>query len=97
MNLGEESFYLGLHRCVGMIGGCEFGCMLGGGGCAFVLVNFEARHHLIYNGVSVVKYQFVNSAASFPDFKVSFSEVVLEVVPCFVRRIGSFPRLYVVF
>ena len=40
LNLGEESFYLGLHHGVGLIGRCEFGCMLGGGGCAFVLINF---------------------------------------------------------
>ena len=28
---------------------------------------------------------------------MSFFEVVLEVIPCFVRWIGAFPRPYVVF
>ena len=71
--------------------------MLGGGGCAFVLVDLEARHHLIYNAVDVVESQFVNRFAGFSELKVSFSEVVFEVIPCFVRHIGMFPRLYIVF
>ena len=71
--------------------------MLGGGGCAFVLINLEAHHNLIYSGVGVVKSQFVNRAVGLPEFKVSFSEVVLEVVLCFVCRIGAFPRPDVVF
>ena len=41
--------------------------------------------------------QFVNLPAGFPDFKVIFSEVVFEVIPYFVRRIGEFPRPDVVF
>ena len=71
--------------------------MLGGGGCAFSLVDLEVLHHLIYNGIGVVESQFVNSSTGFPDFKVSFSEVVLEFIPCFVLRIGAFPRPFVVF
>ena len=97
LNLGEESFNLGLHHCVGLIGRCEFGCVFGGCGCVFVLVDLEAHHHLIYDGVGIVKSQFVNCAAGFPEFKVSLSEVVLKVVPCFVRRIGEFTRTYVVY
>ena len=54
LNLGEESLYLGLHRGVGLIGGCEFGCVLGGGGCVFILVDLEARHNLIYDDVGSV-------------------------------------------
>ena len=63
----------------------------------FVLVNFYARHHLIYNSVGIVEAQFVNCSAGFPKFKVSSSEVVIEVIPCFVRWIGAFPRPDVVF
>ena len=96
-NLGEENLHLGLYSFVGLIGGCEFGCVLGGGGCAFILVNLEARHHLIYDGVGVVKYQFVNCADGFREFKASFSVVVTEVFPYFIRQIGAFPRPDVVF
>ena len=71
--------------------------MLGGYGCALVLVDLRARHNLIYNGVGVVEAQFVNHSAGFPVFKLSFLEVVFEVIPCFVRRVGAFPRLDVVF
>ena len=97
LNLGEENFHLGLHSCVGLIGGCDFGCVLGGGGCAFVLIDLEAHNHLIYDGVGVVKAQFVNRAAGFPEFKVSLLKVVFGFSPCFVRWIGAFLRLYVVF
>ena len=97
LKLGEGSLHLLLHHGVGMIGGCEFGFMLGGGGCAFVLVNLEAHHHLVYNGVALVESQFVNRSAGFPEFKASFLEVVLEVISCFVLRIGAFTRLNVIF
>ena len=97
LNLGEESFHLGLHRGVGLIGGCEFGCMLGGGGCAFVFVNLEAHHHLIYDVVGVVESQSINCSSSLPEFKVSFPEVVLGIFTSLVRRIGAFPRPDVVF
>ena len=97
LNLGEESLHLGFYCGVDLIGRCEFGCVLGDGGCAFVLVNLEARHHLIYNGVGVVEAQFVNSSAGFPEFKVRFSEVLLEIFPSLVRQIGAFPRPDVVF
>ena len=72
-----------------MIGGCKFGCMLGGGGCAFVLVALEAHHNLIYNGFGVVEDQSPNRSASFSELKASFSEVVFEIIPCFVRMIGA--------
>ena len=71
--------------------------MLGGGGCAFFLVNLEAHHHLIYNGVGVVESHFVVHSSGFPEFKASLSEVVLEVILFFVRQIGAFPRPDVVF
>ena len=92
MNLGEESFYLRLHRGVGLIGGCKFGCILDGGGCTFVFVDLEARHHLIYDGVGVVEATFVNCSTSLSDLKASFSEVVLENLPSFVRQSGAFPH-----
>ena len=63
VNLAEESLHLGLHCCVGLIGGCEFSYMLGGGGFTFVLLDLEAHHHLIYNGVGVVEAKFVNRSA----------------------------------
>ena len=44
-----------------------------------------------------MEFQFVNRVAGFPEFKVIFSEVLLEVFPCFLRWIGTFPRLDVVF
>ena len=80
-----------------MICGCKFSCVLDGGGCAFILVDFEAHHHFIYDVVGVVEAQIVNYSAGFPEFKLSFSEVILEVIPCFVRQIGEFPLLNVVF
>ena len=52
---------------------------------------------MIYDGVGVVKSQFFNCASGFPEFKVRFSAVVLEVVPCFVRGIGAFPHPDVIF
>ena len=97
LNLGEGSFHLGFHSCVGLIVGCEFGLMLGGCGCAFVLVNLEARHHLIYDDFGVVKAQFVNCADGLPKFKVSSLEVVFGAVPCFILWICAFPCPYVVF
>ena len=97
LHLGYEILNLGLHRGVGLIVGCKFNCMLVGSGCAFVLIALEARHHLIYNGVGVVEAQLVNCSAGLPEFKVSFSVVVLEVIPCFVFRVGAFPRLDFVF
>ena len=71
--------------------------MLGGGGCVFVIVDLEARHHLIYDVFGVVEVQFVNCSVGFPELKVNFLEVVFEVIPCFVRQIGEFPRPDVVF
>ena len=43
LNLGEESFRLGIHRGVGLIVGCEFGCVLGDGGRELVLADLEAH------------------------------------------------------
>ena len=88
---------LGLHRGVGLVGGCKFGCVLGGCGCVLLLVDLGVHHNLIYNGVGIVEAQFVNRSAGFPVFKVSFLEVVFEVIPYVVCRIGAFPRPNVVF
>ena len=63
----------------------------------FVLVDLEVCHHLIYDGFGVVESQSVNCSVGFPDLKVSFLEVVFEVIPYFVLRIGEFPRPDVVF
>ena len=97
MNLGEKSLHLGLHCGVGLIGRYEFGCMLGGVGCAFVLVDLKVCNHLIYDGIGVVEDQFVNCSAGFYELKVSFLEVVFEIISCFVRRSGAFPQTDVVF
>ena len=97
MKLGEESLYLGLHRGVGLIGGYEFSCMLGGCGCAFVFVDLEARNYLIYDSVGVAEAKFVDLSAGFSEIKVSFSEVVIEIIPSFVLRSGAFPCTDVVF
>ena len=97
LDLGEERLHLRHHHGVGLIGRCEFGCMLGGGGCAFVFVNFEVRHHLIYDGVGVVEAKFVDRYAVFSELKVSFSEVVIRNFPSFLHRSGLFPCMDVVF
>ena len=81
-----------LHSCVGLNGGFNFGCVLGGGGCAFVLVDLDALRHLIYNEIGVMEAQFVDSFASFLELKVSFLEGVFEFIPYFVCRISAFPR-----
>ena len=99
LNLLEESFHLGLHCGVGLFGGFEFVCVFGGGCCTLVLVDLEALHHLIYNSFSIgiVESQFVYCYSGFHGFRVSFLEVVFEVISCFVRRIGAFPCPDVVF
>ena len=66
-------------------------------GCAFILVELEARQHLFYDGVGAVEAQFANRYSSFSEFKVSFAEVMLEIVPCIVLWVGAFPRPDVIF
>ena len=44
LDLGEDSLHLVIHRGDGLIGGCDLGCVLGGGSCVFILLNLEARH-----------------------------------------------------
>ena len=97
LKLVEESFYLRLHRSVGLIGRCEFGCMLGGGGWASAFVNLEALHHLIYDDIGVVKATLVDRYFSLSQLKASLLEVVFEIFPCLVRRSGVFKRTDVVF
>ena len=71
--------------------------MLCGCGFALFFVDLEARHHLFHNGVGVVKDDFINHTSCFPEFKVSFTEVVFEVVPCFVCLVCALPRSDVIF
>ena len=97
LDLSEEILHTGLHRSIGLIGGSNFGGVLWRCGCAFVLVDFEARHHLIHDGVGVVEYQFVNCSSGFYEFKVSLTGVVFKIVPYFARLVGAFSRLDVVF
>ena len=94
LDLGEENLHLVLHCGVDMIGGSKFGVVLCGCGCgcAFVLVDLEARNHLIHDGVGVVESQFVNCSSILSEFKVSFTEVVFKIFPCFVCLVGEFPR-----
>ena len=42
LDLGEESLHLGLHCGVDLIDGSEFGSLLCGCGCVFVLVDLQA-------------------------------------------------------
>ena len=65
VNLGEESLYLVLHCGIDLIYRCKLGCVLGCGGCVFILFDLEARHHLIYDGLAIVEAQFVNCSAGF--------------------------------
>ena len=99
LNLGEEILNLRLHSSFGLIGGCKFSCVLGSGGCTFVFVNLESCHHLIYDGVGVMvmESKFVDCSASLSELKVSLSEIVLEISPSLVHRIGAFPPTDVVF
>ena len=95
--MGKESLHLRLHRGVGLVGGRECISMLCGCGCVFVFVYLEARHHLVNNGVGVVEAEFIDGTSCFSKFKVSFVEVVLEVVPRFVCLVCAFPCSDVIF
>ena len=97
LTLGEDSLHLVLHIGVGLIGGCNFGCVFGDSGCVLVFVDLEVFHIVVYDGHGVVESQIVNCSAGFSEFKVSFLEVVFEVIPSFVGRIGAFPCPDVVF
>ena len=57
----------------------------------------EAHDHLIHDGVVVVEAQFVNCSSGFSEFKVSFTEVVFKIVPCFVRLVVAFLHRDVVY
>ena len=63
----------------------------------FVFVDLEVRHHLVHNGVGIVKAEFINHTSCFPEIKVSFAEVMFEVVPCSVCLVCSLPRLDFIF
>ena len=71
--------------------------MLCGCDSALVFVNLEARHHLVHNSVGVVKSRRINFRSSLSEFKVSFAEVMFEIVPFFVRLVCVLPRLDVIF
>ena len=60
LDLSEESLHLGLHRGIGLIGRSDFVDVMCGCGCAFVLIDLEAHHHLIHDCIGVVEAQFVN-------------------------------------
>ena len=68
-----------------------------GCGCASVLVDLEVHHHLVHNIVGLVEDQFVNCSFILSEFKVSFTEVMFKIFPCFLRLVGAFPRPDVVF
>ena len=57
--------------------------MLCGCGSALVFFDLEVRHHLVHNGIGVVKSKFINCTSCFSEFKVSFAEVMFEVAPYF--------------
>ena len=80
-----------------MIGGYKCGSLLCGCGQAFVFVDLEARHHLIENGIGVVEAGFIDSASCFLEFKVSVTEVVLEVAPHLVCVVCTFTRADFIF
>ena len=65
-----------LHRGISLIGGRDCVSVLCGCGSVLVFIDLEARHHLVYNGVSVVEAEFINSTSCLSEFKVSFAEVV---------------------
>ena len=95
--MGKEGLYLQLHCGVGLIGGRECGSVLCGCVSALVFVGLEALHHLVNNGVGVVEAEFINSTSCFLEFKVSFAEVVIEVVPRFVCLVFALPHSDVIF
>ena len=66
-------------------------------GSAIIFFKLEARHHLVHNGVGVVEAKFINSTSCISEFKVSFAEVMFEVVPRFVCLVCAFPRSDVIF
>ena len=87
LKLGEENIHLILHCSVRLIGGCDFSCMFGGSGCAFVFVDFEAHNNLIYNGVGVgvVEDKFADCSTGLSELKASFFEFVFKIFPSLVR------------
>ena len=95
--MGKESLHLQLHCGVGLIGGRDFGSVLCGCGSVLVFVDLEAHHHLVHNGVGVVKAEFINLTSCLPEFKVSFAEVVFEVVPCSVCLVCALPHSDIIF
>ena len=95
--MGEESLHLLLHCGVGLIGRRECGSVLCGCGSALVFVDLEALHHIVDNGVGVVETKLINSTSCLSEFKVSFAEVMFEVVPRFVCLVCVLPRVDVIF
>ena len=68
-----------------------------GCGSALVFVDLEAHSHLVYNVVGVVEAEFINRTSCFSEFKVSFAEVMFEVVPRFVCFVCALPRSDIIF
>ena len=95
--MGGKSLHLRLHRGIGLIGRRECGSVLCGCGRALVFVNLEARHNLIENSVVVVEAEFTDGASCSSEFKVRFTEIVLEFDPRLVCVVCMFPRADVIF
>ena len=71
--------------------------MLCGCDSALVFFDLEVCHHLFNNGAGVVEAKLINSTSFLSEFKVSFAEVVFEVVPLFVCLVCALPRSDVIF
>ena len=97
LELGEESLNMGLHHVIVLISGSAFGGVLCGCGCTFVLVNLEAHHLMVHDGVGVVEDQFVYCSSGFSEFKVSFTELMFKIFACFYTWLVRFARPDVVF
>ena len=89
--------HLQLHRGIGLVGGRECSSVLCECGSAPVVVDLESRHHLIHNGVGVVKPDFIYCTYCLYEFKESFAEVIFEVIPRFVRLVCALPLLDAIF
>ena len=84
LELGKERLHLWLHHGVGLIGRSEFGSVLCGCGCALVLVDLEARYHLVNNSIGAVKSHFINCPSSLSEFKVRLRKSCLKLSHVFM-------------
>ena len=70
LDLGKDSLHLQLHCGVGLIGGRKCVSVLCDCGSALVFIDLEACHHLVHNGVGVVKAEFINLTSFLPEFPI---------------------------